>query len=241
MNDIEYLKKYLPKDKLKQGLEELKNGRPVQYIIGNVNFYGNTIKVNENVLIPRFETELLIEKTVNYAKKNLKEPLNIIDLGTGSGAIAITLKKLLNCNMEAIDISEKALSLARENADLNNVEIDFYFSDMLNSVKGKFDIIISNPPYIAPNEEVPKLVKDNEPAIALYALENGLYFYKKILKKARKYLKKQGFIALEIGMSQGNEVKELALKYFPDHIVTIEKDLPGKDRYVFVLPKNYKM
>lgn len=241
MSDEEYLKKYLPKEKLAQGIEELKNGKPVQYIIGNVNFYGNIIKVNENVLIPRFETELLIEKTINYAKKNLKEPLNIIDLGTGSGAIAITLKKLLNCNMEAIDISEKALSLARENADLNNVEIDFYFSDMLNSVKGKYDIIISNPPYISPSEEVPKIVKDNEPAIALYALENGLYFYKKILKKAKKNLKKQGFIALEIGMSQGLEVKQLAQKYFPDHIITIEKDLPGKDRYVFVLPKNYKL
>ena len=96
MKDEEYLKKYLPKEKLEDGLEKLKQGWPVQYIIGNVNFYGNTIKVNKNVLIPRFETELLVEKTIDYAKKDLNEPLRILDIGTGSGAIAITLKKKLN-------------------------------------------------------------------------------------------------------------------------------------------------
>ena len=93
MKDEEYLKKYLPKEKLEDGIKKLKQGIPVQYIVGNVNFYGNTLKVDKNVLIPRFETELLVEKTINYAKKYLKEPLKIVDLGTGSGAIAITLKK----------------------------------------------------------------------------------------------------------------------------------------------------
>ena len=98
MNDIEYLKRYLPKDKLEAGLKELKEGKPVQYIVGNVDFYDVNLLVNENVLIPRFETETLVEKTINYAKK-LTEPLDILDIGTGSGAIAITLAKHLSCHV----------------------------------------------------------------------------------------------------------------------------------------------
>ena len=109
MTDINYLEKYLPKNKLKEGIERLQNGEPVQYIVGNVNFYGNEIKVNKNVLIPRFETEELVEYTISYIKKMFKEKINIIDLGTGSGCIAITLKKKINSNVIAIDISKEAL------------------------------------------------------------------------------------------------------------------------------------
>ncbi len=234
MNDTEYLKKYLNKDKLEEGLEKLKQNIPVQYIIGDVNFYGYQIKVNENVLIPRFETELLVEKIINYSKKSPK----IIDLGTGSGAIAIALKKQLNCEVDAIDISEKALSLAKENAKLNNVNINFYKSDMLENVKGKYDIIVSNPPYIAYNEKIDEKVFNNEPHLALFAKEEGLYFYKKILEKAGKHLNKNGFIAFEIGCTQGLKIKEIAQKYFEKSKIIIEKDYPGKDRYIFIFPEN---
>ncbi|MBQ9011874.1 MAG: peptide chain release factor N(5)-glutamine methyltransferase [Bacilli bacterium] len=173
MTDIEYLQKYLEKDKLEEGLQKLKQGLPVQYIVGNVNFYGNTIKVNPNVLIPRFETELLVQKTINYINKYFQNP-KIIDLGTGSGAIAITLKKELNCKVDAVDISEKALETAKENAKINNTNINFFKSDMLENVTEKYDVIISNQPYIAYDENIEDIVKNNEPAIALFAENEGL-------------------------------------------------------------------
>ena len=234
MTDNEYLEKYLDKDKIKEGLNKLKKGLPVQYIVGNVNFYGNILKVNENVLIPRFETELLVEKTVVYSKKKLKEPTKIIDLGTGSGAIAITLKKILNCNVDAIDISEQALSVAKENAKINNVEINFFKNDMLEGINEKYDLIISNPPYIAFDEEVEEKEKKYEPHIALYAKNNGLEYYEKILKKAKKNINTPGIIAFEIGMSQGEKIKKIARKYFKNNSIKVEKDLTGKDRFIFI-------
>ncbi|MBR3162478.1 MAG: peptide chain release factor N(5)-glutamine methyltransferase [Clostridia bacterium] len=237
MTDIEYLKKYLPKENLKEGLKKLKQGLPVQYIIGNVNFYGNTLKVNKNVLIPRFETEFLVEKTINYAKKYLKEPIKIIDLGTGSGAIAITLKKKLNSIVDAVDISEKALEIAKENAKTNNVEINYIHSNMLEKINDKYDIIISNPPYISYNDEIEEIVKNNEPHIALYADNDGLKYYEAILEKAEKNIKRPGIIAFEIGMNQGEKIKKIAEKNLKNIKVKIEKDLNGKDRYLFIFTK----
>ena len=234
MTDEEYLKKNLPKENLEEGLRKLKQGKPVQYIVGNVNFYGNILKVNEDVLIPRFETETLVEKTINYAKKELKEPLKILDIGTGSGAIAITLKKKLNSSVDASDISKKALKIAEENAKLNNVEINFIHSNMLEKVEKKYDIIISNPPYIKYDEEVEDIVKNNEPHIALYADNDGLEYYEIILKNAEKHINKPGIIAFEIGMSQGNKIKKLASTYIKTDNIKIEKDLTGKDRYIFI-------
>ena len=181
MTDINYLEKYLPENKLKEGIERLQNGEPVQYIVGNVNFYGNEIKVNKNVLIPRFETEELVEYTISYIKKMFKEKINIIDLGTGSGCIAVTLKKKINSNVSAIDISKEALEVARENAKKNKVEIDFIQNDMLDNISNKFDVIISNPPYISKNEEIQDIVRKNEPSLALYADNEGLYYYEKII------------------------------------------------------------
>ena len=234
MTDTEYLKKYLKDDELEEGLDKLKKGIPVQYIVGNVNFYGNILKVNENVLIPRFETEILVEKTIEYAKKYLKEPLKIIDLGTGSGAIAITLKKKLNSIVTAVDISKEALKVAEENAKENNVEITFIHSNMFENIKEKYDIIISNPPYISKDEEVEDIVKNNEPSLALYADNEGLQFYEEILKKAESHINKPGLIAFEIGMNQGIKVKQIAQNYLKIDNIKIEKDLTGKDRYVFI-------
>ena len=234
MTDIEYLKRYLPKDKLEAGLKELKKGKPVQYIVGNVDFYDVNLLVNENVLIPRFETETLVEKTINYAKK-LTEPLDILDIGTGSGAIAITLAKHLSCHVLATDISEEALEIAKINSKRNNVQIDFKQSDILKNVQGKFDIIISNPPYIAKDEVIDDLVKDNEPHLALYAEEDGLYFYKNILENVKPFLKEKSLIAFEIGMTQSAAITKIAQNYLPHAKIITEKDLTGKDRYIFII------
>lgn len=235
MTDINYLEKYLPKNKLKEGIERLQNGEPVQYIIGNVNFYGNEIKVNKNVLIPRFETEELVEYTISYIKKMFKEKINIIDLGTGSGCIAITLKKKINSNVSAIDISKEALEVARENAKKNKVEIDFIQNDMLDNISNKFDVIISNPPYISKNEEIQDIVRKNEPSLALYADNEGLYYYEKIIKQAKKNLKEKFIIAFEIGYMQGDKIKKIAEQNYPKAEVVLKKDLQGKDRFIFII------
>lgn len=235
MTDINYLEKYLPENKLKEGIERLQNGEPVQYIVGNVNFYGNEIKVNKNVLIPRFETEELVEYTISYIKKMFKEKINIIDLGTGSGCIAITLKKKINSNVSAIDISKEALEVARENAKKNKVEIDFIQNDMLDNISNKFDVIISNPPYISKNEEIQDIVRKNEPSLALYADNEGLYYYEKIIKQAKKNLKEKFIIAFEIGYMQGDKIKKLAEHNYPKAEVVLKKDLQGKDRFIFII------
>ncbi len=235
MTDINYLEKYLPENKLKEGIERLQNGEPVQYIVGNVNFYGNEIKVNKNVLIPRFETEELVEYTISYIKKMFKEKINIIDLGTGSGCIAITLKKKINSNVSAIDISKEALEVARENAKKNKVEIDFIQNDMLDNISNKFDVIISNPPYISKNEEIQDIVRKNEPSLALYADNEGLYYYEKIIKQSKKNLKEKFIIAFEIGYMQGDKIKKLAEQNYPKAEVVLKKDLQGKDRFIFII------
>ena len=191
MEEIEYLKKYLhPEDNLETAIERLKNGEPVQYIVGDVNFYGNIIKVNKNVLIPRRETEELVEKTSEIIKKLFPNSnFKILDIGTGSGCIPITLKKIFpNSNITAIDISQEALEVAITNAKENNTNIKFIKSNIFENVSDKYNCIISNPPYIRENEEIMDIVKNNEPPIALYAPNNGLYFYEEILKQASNYL-----------------------------------------------------
>ncbi len=230
MNDLEYLKKYY-KGNIETAIKELKNGKPVQYIVGDVDFYGNIIKVDKRVLIPRFETEGLIELALKYLKNT---NLDIVDLGTGSGCIAITLKKKLpNINIDAVDISMDAIDLAKENAKLNNTNINFINGNMLNPLNKKYDVIISNPPYISYDEEIMDIVKNNEPNIALYADNNGLYYYEEILKNCKKYLKDKYYIFFEIGYNQGEKIKEIALKYLNCN-VEIKKDLQGFDRYIII-------
>ena len=235
MTELEYLQKYLPKDKLDDGIKKYKLGIPVQYIVGNVDFYGNIIEVNESVLIPRFETEELVDLVIKRLKN--KHNLDIVDLGTGSGCIAITLAKNLDCHVDAVDISASALEIAKKNANNNHVNIEFYFGDMLKPLSKKYDVIISNPPYIAYGEEIMKIVKDNEPHIALYADNDGLYYYEKILSNCKKYLKKDGLIIFEIGCSQAEKIASLAHRFLNCDVV-IEKDLQNKDRFVFISLKN---
>lgn len=236
MTDIEYLKKY-SNDNLEENINRLKSGEPVQYIVGNVDFYGYNFKVNKNVLIPRFETETLIYKTVNYVKEIFDKKIDAIDLGTGSGCIAITLKKLIDCNMDALDISKSALEVAKLNAKNNDVEINFINDNMVNPLNKKYDLIISNPPYISRDEEIMDIVKNNEPELALYADDDGMYYYKEIIKNAKNYLNEKFIIAFEIGYMQGKSLKEFASNYFSDSIIKIEKDLSDKDRYLFIIKK----
>lgn len=237
MNELEYLKKYIhPEDNLEEAIERLKKGEPVQYIIGDVDFYGNIIKVNKNVLIPRRETEELVEKTLEKIKKIFPEKnINIIDIGTGSGCIPITMKKFLpNSNISAVDISQEALKVAVDNSKINNTDINFIHSNLFENVSGKYHCIISNPPYIKENEEIMDIVKNNEPHLALYAPNDGLYFYQEIIKEASKYLEEKFIIAFEIGETQGQEIINIAKKYFPNSNIILEKDLQHLDRFVFI-------
>lgn len=237
--DIEYLKKYIKEQNLDESYfnkckEELLKGKPIQYIIGNVNFYGNIINVNENVLIPRFETELLCEKTINKIKKMFNKQVDILDLGTGSGCIAITLKKELDCNVDAVDISNEALEVAKNNAINNSTNINFINADMTEYKDKKYDVIISNPPYIRYDEEIMDIVKNNEPNIALYAKDEGLYFYKKIIDNIPYITNNNYIVAFEIGEEQGNSISMYASKRLNNVSITIEKDLQGKERFVFI-------
>ncbi len=232
--EVEYLKKYLPKDKLEEGLRKLEKGLPVQYIVGEVDFFDNIIKVNKDVLIPRFETELLVEKTINYINKYFNKETSILDIGTGSGCIAITLSKKTNSKVTAIDISDKALEVAKTNSKLNNTNINFIKSDIFSNIKDKYDIIISNPPYIRYDEEIMDIVKNNEPHLALYADNNGLYYYEKILKECSKYLNKNYLIAFEIGKDQANDIKKIANTHLKDINISVEKDYSNLDRFIFI-------
>ena len=232
--ELDYLRRYLPSNELDNGIERLKKGEPVQYIVGNVDFYGNKIIVNNNVLIPRFETELLVEKTIKYIKDNFNKRVDILDIGTGSGAIAITLDKLVDSNVDAVDISKDALNVAKENNELNNTNVNLFISDVFDSVNKKYDVIISNPPYISRDEEIMDIVKNNEPHIALYADMNGLYFYDKILSECKKYLKENFIIAFEIGYWEANEIVGLANKYLDNINISVEKDYSDRDRYIFI-------
>ena len=237
MNELEYLKKYLHKeDNLEEAIKRLEAGEPVQYIVGDVDFYGNIIKVNKNVLIPRRETEELVEKTVNYIKKYLSPNIDILDIGTGSGCIPITLKKLLpNSNITGSDISKEALEVATSNAFDNNTQVTFIESDVFTNITSKYDCIISNPPYIRYDEEIMDIVKNNEPHLALFAEDEGLYFYKKIISESSKYLKEKFIIAFEIGEEQGEAIKTIATSQFPNAKVLLEQDMQHLDRFIFII------
>ena len=237
MDDIELIKKYVPLSEQKEALNKLADGYPVQYIIGNVDFYGNIIYVTKDVLIPRFETEYLIEKTLKYLKKlNIKNP-NILEIGTGSGCISIALKKELNSNILALDINKNAIEIAKKNALNNNVNITFINEDIHKYVTDKkFDLIISNPPYVPYNSYVDEKTKF-EPQNAIFASEEGIHFYKVILEKLYSNLNKDYLIAFEIGDKEGLPIKNIAKKYLPHSFVKIEKDYNNFERYVFITNK----
>ena len=235
-NDINLIKKYLPEDQWEESILKLNEGYPVQYIIGNVDFYNCLINVNENVLIPRFETEYLVQDLINIMKEaNILQP-DILDIGTGSGAIAIALKKNYPCFVSAIDISKKAIELAKDNAKQNHTNIMFLnesIEDFESNIQ--YDVIVSNPPYVMSGEYVDEKTK-YEPQNAIFALnDDPLYFYRIILEKSKKLLKKPGVIAFEIGNAQKDSLRELAKEYYPNAKNIQKKDLNNLDRYLYII------
>ena len=233
MTDIEYLKKYY-EGNIEDALERLSHGEPVQYIVGSVDFYGNKIYVDKNVLIPRFETEELVDNIIKKVKNKFNKKISILDIGTGSGAIAISLKKELDSDLTATDISKEALLVAEKNAKSNNVNINFINTNLFDGINKIFDVIVSNPPYISENEEIEEIVKNNEPSIALYAKDDGLYYYEQILKNIKNIINNKYMICFEIGMTQASKIKEIASKYLDNFNFEVKKDLQERDRMVFI-------
>ena len=223
-------------DLYKKEVLALEEGRPLQYVIGSVNFFGNRYYIDQRVLIPRFETEELVENTIKYVKDNFKEPIDIVDLGCGSGVIGLTLEKKISTNsVDLIDISKEALEVTKINCDNLDSNANLIENNFLDNIDKKYDLIISNPPYISTNEEIEEIVKDNEPSIALYAGEEGLDCYRKILSQVKNNMKDKCLIAFEIGCNQGEEITKLVNEYLNDVKVEIKKDLSDRDRMLFVL------
>ena len=207
---------------------------PAQYIIGHAEFYGIELKVDERVLIPRPETEELVELILT---ENAKPNQSVLDIGTGSGAIALALaKNRPDWLVTASDISPDALNLASENASLQDLKISFKKSDCFEEIAENYDIIVSNPPYIsrADEAEVGLNVLHSEPHLALFAEEDGLAIYRKIAEDAKNHLREGGKIYLEIGYKQGHSVPALFRKYLPEKRVRTLKDRFGQDRMVVV-------
>jgi len=227
-------------EKFDQLIQERISGEPLQYIIGSTEFFGLEFKVNQNVLIPRPETETLVETVIEHLK-DCSQP-KIIDLGTGSGAIAISLAKNLKSSFVfATDVSSEVLKVAKENARRHQVDdrIDFLCGDLFEplrnkNLKGKIDCVVSNPPYVSKDEfdHLPKEVKDYEPIVALRTDEEGPSFHKKIIEGSPDFLKEGGMLALEVGLGQANKVADLVRDCGDFKNTEIKKDLGGIDRIV---------
>jgi release factor glutamine methyltransferase len=217
-------------------LEQLKLEIPIQYLLGKTSFYGLDFEVNENVLIPRPETEELVDWIVsNVLKNGRSKSIKILDIGTGSGCIAVSLaKNLPNAEVFAIDVSEKALSTAKKNAERNEVEVTFIEQNILETLDlgQEFDIIVSNPPYVRnlEKEEIKKNVLDNEPHLALFVEDNdALIFYRKIAELAQKNLSNSGQLYFEINQYLGKEMIDL-LKLMNFKDIELRKDIYDNDR-----------
>ncbi|MFH5881589.1 peptide chain release factor N(5)-glutamine methyltransferase [Liberiplasma polymorphum] len=221
--------------------EYIINNKPVQYITENEFFYGYKFNVNNCVLIPRFETEELVTNVLELKNEYFQErKVKLVDIGTGSGCLAIALA-LEDQTIEAhgTDISEEALAVAKENNDTLHANVTFYHGDMLEPVNNqKFDILVSNPPYIPNGEHVAPLVKDYEPHIALFGGEDGLDYYRKIIIGAESILNDRYIIAFEHAFDKSKEIKRLIKKYLKNIRIIQKKDMQGKDRMTFVLKKD---
>ena len=215
-------------------IKEIIMGKPLQYVLNSAYFYNEEFYVNENVLIPRPETEYLVKETYELIKKKFNKDISILDIGTGSGVIAITLKRLLKTsNVTGLDISNEALEIAKIND--KNKEIEFINSNLFSNINSKYDVIISNPPYIDINIKADYNVHKYEPHLALYANNKGLHIYENILKDISNYLNKEFIIAFEIGNNQSKDLEILTKKYLSNIKTISKKDLNGFDRYFFII------
>lgn len=217
----------------------LLTGEPLQHILGYEYFYGHKFIVNEDVLIPRPETEELVANVLAYYDEFFNgQKVDVCDIGTGSGAIAITLKKEEeNFTVTASDISEKAVATAKRNAANLEANVNFLVGDMCEPLienNIKVDILVSNPPYIPVDEEMEHSVKDFEPHVALFGGEDGLKFYRIIFERSKYLLKEKSFMAFEMGYNQKENLTALAKQYFPNSKVEVIKDLSGKNRMLFI-------
>lgn len=222
------------------GMEEYYQGRPIQYIKGVETFFGRDFKVNEDVLIPRYETEELVENILYHIDDYFSDyqTIDLCDVGTGSGAIAISLAlEEPRTNVYASDISSKAIEVAKENAANLGANVNFMVGDLLEPLlekEIKVDIFVSNPPYIPNNQEIEAMVKDNEPHVALFGGNDGLYFYRRIFKEVKPLLKDRALLAFEMGFDQRELMEEALQTYFPDDRHEIIKDINSKDRMLFI-------
>lgn len=234
-------------DEMEQALEDefenklalLLDDVPLQHILGYEYFYGHQFIVNDQVLIPRPETEELVANILaDYDTYFAGQKVQLIDIGTGSGAIAITLKKEeANLQVCASDISKEAIEVAKQNAKNLGVEVDFLVGDMCEPFidqQIKADILVSNPPYIPSHEEMENSVKDHEPHVALFGGEDGLKFYRIILERSKAIMKPKSFMAFEIGYNQKEALIELAKQHYPNEKIEVLKDMNGKNRMLFI-------
>ena len=233
LNDIVDIK---IEEKFKELLKSLEKGEPLQYALKSTNFYGLDFYVDKRVLIPRFETEELVNNTNNYLNKYFNNNTKVLDLCSGSGCIGLTLKYLnKNLDVTLSDISSEAIDVATINKERLGLEVKIIESDLFQNIHGKYDLIISNPPYISyQDKEIDELVLNNEPHLALFANNNGLEYYDKILSICEKYLNDKYLIAFEIGYNQESDVINLANKYLRNTKIITKKDMEGKPRMVFI-------
>lgn len=215
--------------------ERLKK-EPIQYVLGYGYFLNNKFVVNNDVLIPRNETEELVVHLLKIIKEYKYK--TVLDIGTGSGAIAISLKmENKDIEVEGVDISTKALDIAHINKEKHNVDVKLYYSDVYENVTSKYDVIVSNPPYIDEDEYVMNRVKENEPHIALYAKNKGMEVYEKIITGASNHLNKKGLLAFEIDPLREKDIISLANKYLDVKDLFFVKDINGYNRFCFIFLK----
>ncbi len=225
--------------RFEEGICRMEKGEPLGHVLGFEWFYGYRFTVNEDVLIPRPETEELVANILaGYDEHFGGQPAEAVDIGTGSGAIAIALaKEEPGIHVTASDISEAAIRVARQNALDLDADVDFLIGDMAEPFieKGiRADILISNPPYIPAHEQMEHSVVDYEPHVALFGGEDGLHFYRRIFARAHLILKERAMMAFEMGYDQGERLSALAASYFPQARIEVLKDLSGKNRMLFV-------
>ncbi len=218
-------------------LKLLKQGVPIEYILQKVDFYGVQLKITPDVLIPRSETEILVDKIVTIISKDQRSHIQLLDLCTGSGCIALSLKKKFpNIDVVAVDISPKAVDLALENSRLNSLDVNFLLGDMFDPLDGlKFDYVVSNPPYIsyAEFQDLDCSVKQFEPEVALTDQGDGLKFYRKIADRVKNYLNPNAKIFLEIGCNQKEELFQIFSRDFFKNL-NCAKDYAGHDRFFYL-------